>query len=35
MKGMHTGAMTITGRFKGMLNGTGTVPAGASAEIAG
>lgn len=35
MKGMHSGDLKIEGRFKGMLNGTGTVPSGATAEIAG
>lgn len=35
MKGMHSGDLIIEGRFKGMLNGTGIVPAGAVAEIAG
>ncbi|KQU61576.1 hypothetical protein ASG67_16380 [Sphingomonas sp. Leaf339] len=35
MRGMHKGTVTIEGRFRGMVNGTAIVPAGADAEIAG
>ena len=35
MRGMYNGAVTIEGRFTGMVNGTAIVPAGADAEIRG
>ena len=35
MRGMHNGTLVIEGPFDGMLNGTGIVPAGATATVSG